>query len=345
MPTDEPDAFSYEPLFRQLEAEGHAGWVQSLRTACEEAVQSDRHGLLPTWMELLKQIPVPEQPSWDIRDGHVVVPGRGSGVFFGQTPTANSKEPGPKKTPDPFLQLLQQFRPWRKGPFRIDDVLIDTEWRSDLKWDRIADHVEWRDRRVLDVGCGNGYFGWRMLDAGAQSVVGLDPFLLFVMQHEIVRRLTGDAPNYVLPLTDECLTPRLKAFDVALSMGVLYHRTSPIDHLQMLRDSLKPGGQLVLETLIVESDEPTVLVPNDRYAKMRNVWFIPSPPMLALWLQRTGFSDIKVTDITPTTSSEQRSTDWMTFESLSDFLDPEDPTLTIEGHPGPVRAVLTAKPK
>lgn len=102
MPTDEPDAFSYEPLFRQLEAEGHAGWVQSLRTACEEAVQSDRHGLLPTWMELLKQIPVPEQPSWDIRDGHVVVPGRGSGVFFGQTPTANSKEPGPKKTPDPF---------------------------------------------------------------------------------------------------------------------------------------------------------------------------------------------------------------------------------------------------
>jgi tRNA (mo5U34)-methyltransferase len=345
MPIDGLNVFNYESLFRQLEAEGHCDWVESLRTACRNAIQSDRHGLLPTWLDLLQQIPVPDESSWQIKDGHVVVPARGSGVFFGQTTSDTTNEPEPKKTPDPLPHILQQFRPWRKGPFNLGGTVINTEWRSDLKWDRIANHVEWRDRRVLDVGCGNGYFGWRMLDAGAQSVVGLDPFLLFVVQHEIVRRLAGDAPNYVLPLTDACLLPQLNAFDIALSMGVLYHRTSPIDHLQMLRESLKPGGQLVLETLVVESEEPTVLVPEDRYAKMRNVWFIPSPSMLTLWLQRTGFRDIKVIDITPTTSTEQRGTDWMTFESLSDFLDPNDSTRTAEGYPAPVRAVLTAHPK
>jgi len=350
MHTDGSSVFNYEPAFQQLNADGHTDWVQSLRAACQAALHSDRHGLLPTWLKLLQQIPTPDQPSWEVTDDHVAVLGghvrpRGSGVFFGHGISEVSDDARPKKTPDPLLHILQQLRPWRKGPFNIGGTIIDTEWRSDLKWDRIANHVEWRDRRVLDVGCGNGYFGWRMLDAGARSVIGLDPFLLFVMQHEVVRRLAGDAPNYVLPLTDECLTPRLNAFDIAVSMGVLYHRTSPIDHLQMLRESLRPGGQLVLETLVVESDEPTVLVPEGRYAKMRNVWFIPSPSMLTLWLQRTGFRDIKVIDITTTTSAEQRKTDWMTFESLTDFLDPNDSTRTIEGHPAPVRAVLTAQLK
>ncbi len=338
MPTDGMNVLNYESLFQQLEADGHSDWVQSLRTECQIALQPDRHGLLPTWLELLQQLPVPDDPTWHIKDGHVVVPDGWHRV------AGDERSELPESTKQ-LRSLLQQFRPWRKGPFNIGGTVINTEWRSDLKWERIADHVEWRDRRVLDVGCGNGYFGWQMLNAGAQSVVGLDPFLLFVLQHEIVRRLAGDAPNYILPLTDECLIPRLNAFDVVMSMGVLYHRTSPIDHLQMLRESLGPGGQLVLETLIVESEEPTVLVPGDRYAKMRNVWFIPSPSMLTRWLQRTGFKDVEVVDITRTTSAEQRRTDWMTFESLSDFLDADEPTLTTEGLPAPVRAVLTAHRK
>jgi len=353
MPTDGRDVFNYEQLYRQLEDDGHQAWVQSLRAACAEALHSDRHGLLPNWLNLLQQIPTPQKPTWHVNDGRVIVPQlqTGARVFLSPGSSELSNDALPKKTPDPAEQplqprdLLQQFCPWRKGPFKIGGTSIDTEWRSNLKWDRIADHVEWRDRRILDVGCGNGYFGWRMLESGAQSVVGLDPFLLFVMQHEVVRRLAGDAPNYVLPVTDSCLAPRLNAFDVAVSMGVLYHRTSPIDHLQMLRESLRPDGQLALETLILESEEPTVLVPEGRYAKMRNVWFIPSPSMLTLWLQRTGFRDIKTIDVTPTTSTEQRKTDWMTFESLSDFLDSGDSTRTAEGYPAPVRAVLTARLK
>ncbi len=80
---------------------------------------------------------------------------------------------------------------------------------------------------VLDVGCGNGYYGWRMLHIGARLVLGLDPFLLFLMQFEAVRKYAGaNCPHYVLPLTDADLPERLNLFDVTLSMGVLYHRTS-----------------------------------------------------------------------------------------------------------------------
>jgi tRNA (mo5U34)-methyltransferase len=240
-------------------------------------------------------------------------------------------------------QQLMQLHPWRKGPFQIFDVFIDTEWRSDWKWDRLQNSIELRDRDVLDIGCGNGYYGWRMLNAGARRVVGLDPFLLYVMQHEAIRRYApSDAAHYVLPVGDDCLAFCQNAFDVTFSMGVLYHRSSPVAHLQTIYSSLKPGGQIVLETLVIDDMQQNVLIPEGRYAKMRNVWFIPSVPMLELWLRRVGFRNICVRDVTLTTVQEQRRTSWMTFESLADFLDPMDSSRTIEGYPAPRRALLTA---
>ena len=129
---------------------------------------------------------------------------------------------------------------------------------------------------MLDVGCGNGYHCWRMLGAGARAVIGIDPTLLSVMQFQAIQRLTGNANIFVLPLGIEDMPYGLKAFDTVFSMGVLYHRRSPIDHLLELRDSLRPGGELVLETLVIDGKLGDTLVPQQRYAKMRNVWFIPS---------------------------------------------------------------------
>jgi tRNA (mo5U34)-methyltransferase len=125
-------------------------------------------------------------------------------------------------------------------------------------------------------------------------------------------------------------------------MGVLYHRRSPIDHLLMLRDLLRPGGELVLETLVIDRGNGNVLVPSGRYAKMRNVWFLPSVTELENWLRRVGFRVVRTVDVTATTIEEQRTTRWMRFESLRDFLDPTDTSRTIEGYPRPVRAIVLA---
>ena len=221
---------------------------------------------------------------------------------------------------------------------------IETEWRSDFKWERLADAISpLQGRRVLDVGCGSGYHCWRMRGAGASEVIGIDPTPLFVLQFKAIQKYLGDSAVHVLPLTLEQLPPKLHAFDTVFSMGVLYHRRSPIDHLTDLRDTLVSGGELVLETLVVEGDEQTVFVPPGRYARMGNVWFLPSPEALKLWLSKVGFADIQLIDVSQTSIEEQRSTDWMTFHSLTNFLDPEDPNKTIEGHPAPRRAILTAQ--
>ena len=159
---------------------------------------------------------------------------------------------------------LRGLIPWRKGPFHTFGVHVDTEWRSDWKWQRVAPHLDLKGRRVLDVGCGNGYYMWRMLGAGADSVVGIDPNWLFFCQFQAMKRYLPDAPAWHLPIGIEELPARLEGFDTVFSMGVLYHRRSPIDHLLELRDCLLKGGELVLETLVIEGDQHSVLVPEGR---------------------------------------------------------------------------------
>jgi tRNA (mo5U34)-methyltransferase len=318
--------FDREALYTELCSLGRSQWACELRQKTELALAPERHGKLPEWIDAWHRLPDADS---------AVLNAHGDTVTLSGALSEDARQQ--------LRNALMEFHPWRKGPFELFGIRIDTEWQSCLKWNRLAPHLNLQNRRVLDVGCGNGYYGWKMLEAGARLVLGLDPFLLFLMQFEAVRKYAGPQwPHFVLPLTDADLCDGLEAFDVTFSMGVLYHRTSPIDHLQALWQSLVPRGTLVLETLVIESEQPAVLVPEDRYAKMRNVWFIPSVRMLQLWLQRTGFCNVRVIDVSRTTSEEQRRTEWMTFESLGDFLDPSHPHLTIEGYPGPVRALLTA---
>ena len=246
--------------------------------------------------------------------------------------------------PGQLRSALLKLAPWRKGPFEIGGLIIDAEWRSDLKWDRLADAVAPLDgRNILDVGCGNGYYALRMCAAAAQSVTGIDPTLLYVMQFLAVNYFKREQSVLVLPLRLHELPAAARKFDTAFSMGVLYHQRSPIDHLRQLRDTLRPQGQLVLETIFVPGDEPFARTPVDRYARMKNVWLLPTISELTTWLQRSGFRDIEIVDETVTRTEEQRSTEWMTFESLAEALDPDDLSRTIEGWPAPRRVIVTAK--
>jgi tRNA (mo5U34)-methyltransferase len=242
-----------------------------------------------------------------------------------------------------FEEVLSMFLPWRKGPLQVGKTLVHTEWRSDWKWQRIIKHIEpLEGKQVLDIGCGNGYHLFRMLGAGADLALGIDPTILFNYQFRLLQRLSKPNRAYLLPLRSEHL-PQFGGFDTVFSLGVLYHRRSPIDHLRELLSFAKPGGELVLETLIIEGDQNTLLIPQDRYAKMANVWFIPSTSMLELMLRRAGFIDVKTVDVNTTSLNEQRATKWMQFQSLEDYLDPADKTKTVEGYPAPIRAILVAR--
>ena len=241
-----------------------------------------------------------------------------------------------------YKQHLKAFMPWRKGPRNLLGVEIQTEWHSDWKWRRIEPHISpLEGRQVLDIGTGNGYFLFRMLGAGASLALGIDPTRIFLYQFHAAQRLLPANGAYLLPLRSEHL-PAFGCFDTVFCLGVLYHRRSPIDHIQELMSYLRPGGELVLETLVVPGDINTILVPPERYAKMANVWFLPSTEALENMLRKVGLENVRTVDVSQTTTAEQRATEWMTFHSLADFLDPNDPSRSIEGHPAPLRATLVA---
>jgi len=244
---------------------------------------------------------------------------------------------------DNVREQLLTLSPWRKGPFDIAGVRIDTEWRSDLKWARLQDEIaSLQGRNVLDVGCGNGYYALQMRKMGAQCVIGVDPTLLYVMQFLAVNAFEKDPGIFVVPARLHELPLPARRFDTTFSMGVLYHQRAPIDHLRQLRQTLRPDGQLVLETLYLPGEDSFAATPEDRYARMRNVWLLPTISELTTWMRRSGYRDIEVIDQSITTVDEQRSTEWMTFESLREALDPDDPTRTVEGWPAPQRVVITA---
>jgi tRNA (mo5U34)-methyltransferase len=252
--------------------------------------------------------------------------------------------PAPGEDAERLRELLLALSPWRKGPFEVNGVTIDAEWRSNLKWDRLKDKIEALDgRAVLDVGCGNGYYALQMQAAGARTVVGIDPTLLYVMQFLAIEHYRQTTRVFALPLRLDELPQGSRAFDTCFSMGVLYHQRSPIDHLLQLKSSLRQGGQLVLETMFVPGEEAYSCNPAERYARMRNVWFLPTIAELQGWLRRSGYQEIEIIDASITTPEEQRSTEWMQFESLHEALSPDSPEWTVEGWPAPRRVIAIAK--
>lgn len=302
-------------------------WLDTLPAQLSEWRSHALHGHFASWERMLENLPEITPTECDLKKG----------VIATKTPALSAGEQLG------LNNILKSLMPWRKGPFSLYGVNIDTEWRSDWKWDRVLPHLSpLEGRLVLDVGCGSGYHMWRMLGEGADMVVGIDPTQLFLCQFEAVRKLLGnDQRAHLIPVGIEQM-PELNAFDTVFSMGVLYHRRSPLDHLWQLKHQLVSGGELVLESLVIDGDEFQCLIPGERYAQMRNVYFIPSAKMLKVWLEKCGFKDVRIVDENITSLGEQHKTEWMVTDSLEAFLEPNDHSKTVEGYPAPKRAILIA---
>lgn len=318
--------------FMQAEKQPFLKWGEVIEQQLHDFYVATPHGDMQRWLDAFLQLPELNNVTCELNKSAV--------EFQSDEITVEQNQQA--------LAALQGLMPWRKGPFQFFDTHINTEWRSDWKWDRIEPHLApLHGRTILDVGCGSGYHMWRMLGAGAKRVVGVDPSKLFFWQFEAAKKYVNatqdvNAPVHLLPFKMEDVPTNLRAFDTVFSMGVLYHRKSPLDHLTELQQALRPGGEVVLETLVIEGEEGQVLVPDDRYAMMRNVWFLPSAKTLCQWMRRLGFKNVRIVEQNYTTLEEQRTTDWMGYNSLKDFLDPDDASKTAEGHPAPLRATIIA---
>ena len=294
--------------------------------AANLAFNGSSNGNLPCWLSAYSSL-----PDLEVETSSIVC----------DTPYASGHLS--KQDSETLLESLHQLHPWRKGPFKLFDIFIDTEWRSDWKWDRLAPHVKsWKGKNVLDIGCGNGYHCLRIAGEGARTVTGIDTSLLSITQFKSLNKYLRIDNVDIFPVGIQNMPDNLQLFDTVLSMGVLYHRKDHMEHLHKIKSLLTEGGEAVIETLVIDGDAGDCLIPEKRYAMMKNVYAVPSVATLENWLNEAGFCDIRTVDVTATSIDEQRSTEWMKFHSLSNFLNPEDLSLTVEGYPAPKRAIVIA---
>ena len=319
----------YDKFFKHSQKSKLSFLTDYLEKKTNEIFEQSNNGNLPVWIDQYNALPVYKVSSIDMN---------ASIIKIGDTNALAAD-----KSQD-IEKRFKTLMPWKKGPYSLFGMDVDGEWRSDIKWDRLKDKIlPLKGKTVLDVGCANGYHCFRMIGEEAQTVVGADPSLKFVMQFNFINKYANVQNMAVLPLGIEDIPLNCECFDTVFSMGLLYHRRSPFDHLIQLYSFLKEGGELVLETIVFDGKEGEVLMPKNRYAQMPNIWFIPTVETLLMWLEKCRFKDIKVVDVSVTTAKEQRATEWSGKCSLNDFLDPNDKTKTIEGYPAPKRAILTCR--
>nr|WP_319492929.1 tRNA 5-methoxyuridine(34)/uridine 5-oxyacetic acid(34) synthase CmoB [uncultured Desulfobacter sp.] len=320
-----------------LENYGHLGW-EKWHDDLEKLVRKKRafldsaEGNFKTFRHIVDSLPDISsrivEPVFDLSS---------KPVHIGQ---ADQLSPNEK---DALYNGLMNLNPWRKGPFDFFGVHVDSEWQSWMKWERLAPHLpSLENKKILDIGSSNGYYMFKMAASNPMFALGLEPQGAFYYQYCAAQKYLNLKNVCCLPATYNELPPMNRFFDLVLCMGILYHRKSPVAMLRQIHDSLRPGGQVVVENLVIKGENNHCLFPLDRYAKMRNVFFIPDLSAMQAWLIRAGFSDIRCVDITETTFEEQRKTPWIQTESLEDFLDPNDPSKTVEGYPAPVRAIYMA---
>ena len=320
-----------ERLLAAHERLGLSPWRSELETLVGKRRQylDTTKGNFFTFKKAVESLP-DISPSRRVLDARSVVIGRDSDLTPGQA--------------EQMAAGLEQLRPWRKGPFEFFGIAVDSEWQSWMKWDRIKDVIgDLGGLRILDIGSSNGYYMFRAAAQNPRMVLGVEPQSSFYNQYLAVQKFLDLDNVFCLPVPHHDLPEMTACFDRVLCMGVLYHRDSPVQMLKAIARSMAPGGMLILENLVLDKKEGLCLFPRDRYAKMRNVFFIPDLAAMESWLLRAGFQEISCVDVTPTLFEEQRKTKWIRTESLEDFLDPGNPSKTVEGYPAPVRAVFTAR--
>jgi len=117
---------NFNKFYQQIATNRLSHWLNTLPTQLSDWHQNNLHGDYKHWQKTIDALPIVSHdspPTIDLK----------SSVSIGQYDDFNQGEHKRLES------LLKKLKPWRKGPYHIHGLHIDTEWRSDFKWDRLAD--------------------------------------------------------------------------------------------------------------------------------------------------------------------------------------------------------------
>lgn len=107
-----------------------------------------------------------------------------------------------------------------------------------LDWMAPLGETDFRDRVILDAGCGMGRFTEVAASLGASTVVGVDLSESVEVAQEMARR----RPNVHILQADLLSLPFRRMFDLVFAIGVLHHLPDGEEGLVGLVRHVRPGG-------------------------------------------------------------------------------------------------------
>ena len=185
-----------------------------------------KHGTHRQWLDILKALPNINTKYLDYSGNQIVI---------GRPNEINATE----------IKILEnelfKLNPWRKGPFNIFGLEIDSEWRSEKKWERIKNYLpNNKGMRIGDLGCSNGYYAYKLLGLSPELIIGMDKTALFIIQFLSTKFYTKQIQELlILPCSAEEFSQENFDFDLILSMGILYHVKNPESHINTLNKLIK----------------------------------------------------------------------------------------------------------
>jgi SAM-dependent methyltransferase len=229
---------------------------------------------------------------------------------------------GVEWTLEKILEVRDFLSPWNHNiplPHGVYTAECDTYYPAHREIMRLVQERlgrDFRGRRIVDIGCLEGYFSIECALQGAE-VLGIDGKLLNVQKCEFVRSVLGvERATFTLGNAMKVTRESYGGFDAVLALGLLYHLEDPYTFLANVAGLC--DGFVVIDTHVALEDQPESIKGGWRpeLSEMRTFSFGGRSYEGRLFREFAAATEREVKELSPTASLENELSVWLTEESL-----------------------------
>lgn len=179
-------------------------------------------------------------------------------------------------------------------------VVTPGKWTPSPLITQAFDKVNFKGKKVLDVGACDGLWSFEAEKRGASKVYSIDyiQFIDFAYKttYQLAHEALGSNAHYY-PDVSVYDVERLNIndFDVIIFCGVYYHLKNPLLALAKLRKVLKTGGRIIIEGPIINDSEQVFarFYYHKLYSDHISNWWVPSRACLPEWVECSFFDIVE----------------------------------------------------
>ena len=152
-------------------------------------------------------------------------------------------------TNNEILKELKKYR-WYHH-IKINNEITTTGFKKETSTQNkilsVLENIDFKGKRVLDIGCRDGLFSFYAEKRGASEVIAIDNDLSKGATEFLIPYFKSKVKMYLKNIYDLKISD-FGDFDIVIFVGTLYHLRYPFYSLKIAKDVLKNEGSIIIET-------------------------------------------------------------------------------------------------